>query len=87
MLIGREIAMPLNSTVHNGERTWNSAKYPMTRMGMAAQLRQAFIDAQDYEKARRSQQKEAAGDAKATPPKRDRKLEALLPYRAARSWW
>ena len=82
MLIGRDIAMPLNfDGTQRRNETWESAKYPMTRMGMAAQLRQAFIDAQDYrQKLDDYNKKKAAGDAKATPPKRDLKLEALLPY-------
>src|SRR5258708_11818006 len=51
-------------------------------MGMAARVRQAFIDAQDYEqKLAAYEKKKAAGDEKAgAPPKRDLKLEALLPY-------
>jgi imidazolonepropionase-like amidohydrolase len=82
MLIGRDVAMPLNfDGTQRRNETWDSAKYPMTRMGMAAQLRQAFIDAQDYgQKLDDYNKKKAAGDAKATPPKRDLKLEALLPY-------
>ncbi len=82
MLIGRDVAMPLNfDGTQRRNETWESAKYPMTRMGMAAQLRQAFIDAQDYgQKLDDYNKKKAAGDAKATPPKRDLKLEALLPY-------
>jgi imidazolonepropionase-like amidohydrolase len=49
MLIGRDVAMPLNfDGTQRRNETWETAKYPMTRMGMAAQLRQAFIDAQDY---------------------------------------
>jgi imidazolonepropionase-like amidohydrolase len=82
MLIGRDVAMPLNfDGTQRRNETWESSKYPMTRMGMAAQLRQAFIDAQDYQqKLDDYNKKKAAGDAKATPPKRDLKLEALLPY-------
>jgi imidazolonepropionase-like amidohydrolase len=58
-------------------------------MGLAAQLRQAFIDAQDYatkwadyEKKQQSGDKSEDKDKKgpATPPKRDLKLEALVPY-------
>jgi len=48
-------------------------------MGVAAQLRQAFLDAQDY--ARKWDEYERKkNDPKATPPKRDLKLEALVPY-------
>ncbi|MCI0352924.1 MAG: amidohydrolase family protein [Acidobacteriales bacterium] len=66
-------------------------KFPSTRMGVAAQLRQAFIDAQDYARKWRDYEekksKKSGGDAdsdkdkkEAEPPKRDLKLEALVPY-------
>ena len=50
MLLVKDIAMPLNfiGDVRRNE-TFEKAKYPQTRMGMAAQLRQAFLDAQDYQ--------------------------------------
>jgi imidazolonepropionase-like amidohydrolase len=101
MLLIRDIAMPLNFTGdqrHN--ESWDKRKFPQTRMGMAAQLRQAFLDAQDYaqhwadyekkksEAAQKTDDKEKKPDDKdkekdkkpPTPPKRDLKLEALLPY-------
>jgi imidazolonepropionase-like amidohydrolase len=95
MLMVRDIAMPLNFTgAQRRNQSFESAKYPFTRMGMAAQLRQAFIDAQDYDQklAAYEKKKPAGGDDKdkdkdkekdkgpGTPPKRDLKLEALLPY-------
>jgi len=43
---------PSSEAVIPGQRrkeSWEKRKYPSTRMGMAAQLRQAFIDARDYE--------------------------------------
>jgi imidazolonepropionase-like amidohydrolase len=52
-------------------------------MGMAAQLRQSLIDAQDYEQKLNAYEKKKSGpDAEkaGAPPKRDLKLEALLPY-------
>lgn len=78
MLLVRDIALPLNFT---GEQRRNESfekmKFPGTRMGMAAQLRQALLDAQDYErKLDRWKQK---GES-AEPFKHDLKLEALLPY-------
>ena len=87
MLIVRDIAMPLNFTGRQRRnQSFETAKFPFTRMGMATQLRQAFIDAQDYDaklaaydKKKNStdeKEKEKAG----APPKRDLKLEALLPY-------
>lgn len=87
MLLVRDIAMPLNFT--GGQRrneSFQTAKFPQTRMGMAAQLRQVFIDAQDYAQKFADYQKKAPdwekdkkGD-KPSPPKHDLKLEALLPY-------
>lgn len=101
MILIRDIAMPLNFTGeqrHN--ESWDKRKFPQTRMGMAAQLRQAFLDAQDYaqhwadyekkksEAAQKTDDKDKKPDDKdkekgkkpPTPPKRDLKLEALLPY-------
>ena len=107
MLLLRDNAMPLNFT--GGERRnqggWDKQKFPSTRMGVAAQLRQAFLDAQDYkakwadyerkqadaakdaaknDAAKNKARKDTASDKdkKSEPvaPKRDLKLEALLPY-------
>jgi len=86
MLLERDIAMPLNFTgEQRRNESWEKRKFPQTRMGMAAQLRQAFLDAQDYQqKLTEYEQKkaDAARDKKPEPsaPKRDLKLEALLPY-------
>ncbi len=87
MLLIRDIAMPLNFT---GDQRRNKAwfekrKFPDTRMGLAAQLRQAFLDAQDYQQKSADYERkkaDAARDKKPEPsaPKRDLKLEALLPY-------
>jgi len=104
-LLVRDIAMPLNFT---GEQRRNERgegrKFPSTRMGLAAQMRQAFLDAQDYaQKWSDYEKKKADYDKNKTdsaansdsskpadkdkdkkqppnPPKRDLKLEALLPY-------
>jgi len=105
-LLIRDIAMPLNFSgqQRRGERG-DRGKFPSTRMGLAAQLRQAFLDAQDYaqhwadyEKKKADYEKDkndtaAKPDSSAqpedkekgkkqppSPPKRDLKLEALLPY-------
>ena len=88
MLEVKDVAMPLNFT---GEQRRNESrekrKFPETRMGMAAQLRQAFLDAQDYKQKWADYQSKktepvTADDKKsaATTPKHDLKLEALLPY-------
>jgi len=92
MLLIRDIAMPLNFT---GDQRRNQSrekrKYPSTRMGMAAQLRQAFLDAQDYQQhwaeyeKKKSEAAAKTDDKEKKPPsqpKRDLKLEALLPYLA-----
>jgi imidazolonepropionase-like amidohydrolase len=84
----KDIALPLNFTgEQRRNETWEKRKFPSTRMGLAAQLRQAFLDAQDYKQKLADYEKkksEATGDDKdkkaPTPPKRDLKLEALLPY-------
>ena len=110
MLLVRDIAMGLYFTGdQRRNESFEKAKFPFTRMGMAAQLRQAFIDAQDYaQKWADYDKKRASGEAKpdagktasaksgsaakadskddgkksekATPPKRDLKLESLQPY-------
>ena len=49
-------------------------KYPSTRMGLITQMRQAFLDAQDYER------KKKAGKGKDGSFKTDLHFEALLPY-------
>jgi imidazolonepropionase-like amidohydrolase len=94
MVLIRDIAMPLNFTAdQRRNESWDKRKFPSTRMGMAAQLRQAFLDAQDYaqhwadydkkkaEAAQKPDDKDKDKDKKTpSPPKRDLKLEALLPY-------
>jgi len=90
MLLIRDIAMPLNFTgTQRRNESWDKRKYPSTRMGMAAQLRQAFLDAQDYAQhwadyEKKKNETPAKPDDKdkkpPTQPKRDLKLEALLPY-------
>jgi imidazolonepropionase-like amidohydrolase len=89
MLLVRDIALPLNFT---GEQRRNESpdkrKFPQTRMGMAAQLRQAFLDAQDYAdrwadyEKKRPDSAVKPDDKKSQPSrlKHDLKLEALLPY-------
>ncbi|HKS72301.1 MAG TPA: amidohydrolase family protein [Terriglobales bacterium] len=92
MLLIKDIAMPLNFTgEQRRNESWEKRKFPSTRMGMAAQLRQVFLDAQEYERSLNDYEKKksdsagkSAGDKDkkqtSTPPKRDLKLEALLPY-------
>jgi imidazolonepropionase-like amidohydrolase len=93
MIMARDVAMPLNFSAEQrrrggrGEGGGISNRFPSTRMGLATQLRQAFIDAQDYD----AKQQAAAtkkpdgggnksGSGSGDRQKRDLKLEALLPY-------
>jgi imidazolonepropionase-like amidohydrolase len=83
MLTVRDIAMPLNFTgAQRRNQNFDQAKFPFTRMGLITQLRQTFFDAQDYEAkiAAYEKKKAAEPDKAGAPPKRDLKLEALLPY-------
>lgn len=90
MLMINDLAMPLNfSGRQRRNESFNTSKFPSTRMGLAAQLRQAFLDAQDYaqkgadyEKKLAEWEKKPEADRKEKPsaPKRDLKLEAMVPY-------
>ena len=87
MLMVRDLAMPLNFTgdERRNKGPFSQHKFPSTRMGLASQLRQAFLDAQDYKTKRADYERkkaDAARDKKPEPPapKRDLKAEALLPY-------
>jgi len=85
MLLVRDIAMPLNfDGSQRRNESFASAQYPQTRMGMAAQMRQAFTDAQGYatkwDEYNKKKAAVKAGEAPPSPPARDLKLEALLPY-------
>ena len=96
MLLIRDNAMPLNFTgdQRRNKGGFEKRKYPSTRMGLAAQLRQAFIDAQDYKtkwaeydrKKADAAQNQNNKDKKSEPlaPKHDLKSEALLPYLAGK---
>lgn len=97
MLLIRDNAMPLNFTGNERRNKggFDKRKFPSTRMGLASQLRQAFLDAQDY-KTKWSDYERKKSDSAPTsstkdgkdkekkaepnPPKRDLKLEALVPY-------
>ena len=100
MLLIRDNAMPLNFTgdQRRNKGGFEKQKFPATRMGLAAQLRQSFLDAQDYKlkwadyerkksdtaqnKDKDNKDKDKIKDKKSDPlpPKRDLKLEALIPY-------
>jgi imidazolonepropionase-like amidohydrolase len=85
MLLIRDIALPLNFTgAQRRNESFATAQYPQTRMGVAAQLRQAMIDAQSYQTkwADYNKKKEStkSGESPPSPPSRDLRMEALLPY-------
>lgn len=92
MLLVRDIAMPLNFTgEQRRNESFQNSKYPSTRMGMATQIRQTFIDAQEYKRKWDEYNKKQSGnsgdkgekngkESSATSPKRDLRMEALLPY-------
>jgi imidazolonepropionase-like amidohydrolase len=91
MLLIRDNAMALNFTgdERRNKGGFDKRKFPSTRMGLAAQLRQAFIDAQDYKakwidyerkKSDAAQNKDKDKKSEPMAPKRDLKLEALIPY-------
>jgi imidazolonepropionase-like amidohydrolase len=114
MILIRDIALPLNFTGNERRNKggFDKRKFPSTRMGLISQMRQAFLDARDYqskwtdyerkksdfaassdENTRADDKNAKSGDKgkdktnedkskKSAPmaPKRDLKLEALLPY-------
>jgi len=99
MLLLRDNALPLNFTgeQRRNKGTFEKRKFPSTRMGLAAQLRQAFLDARDYQakwteyehkksgaapqsKDKNTDKEKSDKKPEPTAPKRDLKLEALLPY-------
>jgi imidazolonepropionase-like amidohydrolase len=88
MLLMRDNALPMNFTgSQRRNESFEHAKYPQTREGMAAQLRQTFIDAQAYKKKwdDYNASKSAASDKdKKEEPKTDLKLDALVPYLEAK---
>lgn len=64
-------------SVRRKENFNGPSKFPTTRMGLASQIRQVFLDAQAYEMEKAAA---AKPEHKGPAPKRDLKLEALLPY-------
>jgi imidazolonepropionase-like amidohydrolase len=78
MIMGRDVALAMNYGAEQrrrGGRGGGFGTYPSTRMGLITQLRQSFLDAQDYMAKRDAPAKK---DDKGF--KRDLKLEALIPY-------
>jgi imidazolonepropionase-like amidohydrolase len=75
MILGRDVALAMNFGGAQRRRGGRGAggAFPSTRMGLITQLRQSFLDAQDYQ-----HKLDAKKDDKDF--KRDLKLEALIPY-------
>src|SRR6185437_3791606 len=51
MILAKDVALPMNFSGEQRRlgRSFDQRKFPSTRMGLASQLRQTFMDAQDYE--------------------------------------
>jgi len=85
MILAKDVALPMNFSGEQRRlgRSFDQRKFPSTRMGLASQLRQTFMDAQDYEakeQAFANKKPDTSKGGGGEPPKRDLKLEALLPY-------
>ena len=79
MMLATDVALAMNYGAEQrrrgGREGGGRATYPSTRMGLITELRQAFLDTQDYIAKRDAAAKK---DDKAF--KRDLKFEALIPY-------
>lgn len=83
MILGRDVALAMNYGAEQRRRGGRGGRseYPSTRMGLITQLRQTFLDVQDYMAKRDALKKDdAKKDEKEKPQKRDLKMEALIPY-------
>jgi len=79
MILAPDIALAMNfeGDVRRRGNGPGASKFPSTRMGVATQLRQAFLDTQNY---MAEQAAAAKPDFKGSKPKKDLKYEALIPY-------
>ena len=81
MIMGRDVALAMNFGAEQRRRGGRGGagaarlEYPSTRMGLITQLRQTFLDVQDYVAHR-----DSAGKKDDKTFKRDLKMEALIPY-------
>ena len=90
MILGRDVALAMNFGAEQRRRAARGGKteFPSTRMGLITQLRQTFLDVQDYivrrdkAAAKKDDKSDTKSDSKKDdkPFKRDLKLEALIPY-------
>jgi imidazolonepropionase-like amidohydrolase len=78
MILGTDVALAMNYGAEQRRRNGLSggrATYPSTRMGLITELRQTFLDTQDY-----MAKKDAAAKKGDGAFKRDLKFESLIPY-------
>jgi imidazolonepropionase-like amidohydrolase len=81
MIMARDIALAMNFGAEQrrrgsaGRGGGGRPEYPSTRMGLITQLRQTFLDVQDYQAHR-----DAAAKKDDQTFKRDLKMESLIPY-------
>ena len=80
MMMGTDVALAMNFGAEQRRRSGGGgagarSTYPSTRMGLITELRQTFLDTQDYMAKR-----DAAAKKPDAPFKRDLKYEALIPY-------
>ena len=78
MMLGTDVALAMNYGAEQRRRNGLSggrATYPSTRMGLITELRQTFLDTQDY-----MAKKDAAKKKGDEGFKHDLKFEALIPY-------
>src|SRR5208337_5073985 len=81
MLLIRDNAMPLNFTgdQRRNKGGFDKQKFPATRMGLAAQLRQAFLDAEDYKAKWAEYDRKKADGAQNQNNNKDKKSEPTAP--------
>ncbi len=76
---GIKFALGENPKRSNRAPTPGEARYPTTRMGVMDVIREAFVQARDYQaRWRRHDAAVKAGDGSSTPPARDLTLEPLV---------
>jgi imidazolonepropionase-like amidohydrolase len=76
---GIKFALGENPKRSNFRRPGMPQRYPNTRMGVAASIRKAFVDARDYQSEWKRYNKLSAGARDRTsPPRKDLQLEALV---------
>ncbi|MBV8207125.1 MAG: amidohydrolase family protein [Acidobacteria bacterium] len=96
MILVRDIALPVNVSGQQrrgggGAGGGGGPRFPSTRMGVASQLRQTLLDAQDYMRRAANPQAAAGSDQAGEGQRahggsggggfhRDLKMEALIPY-------